>query len=280
MLTIELRDTGSPNVPIEVLGTSPDVLKSLSLDQVRRQKVYSGNRPAELGSLFEVHGDPASGQQVWCGETGRVSGIGYRMKSGWIRIEGNCGNWTGARMSDGTIQIGGNAGHWTGSEMSGGLVHVRGNTGHEAGGAMAGSPAGQNGGTLIVEGNAGNAVARMMRRGVIAVGGSVGNCCGYLMVAGTVVVCGDFGKNLATEMTRGTIILSPAKARGDISPEGFDRGVQQALPVAGRLIRKHLLDCGFAVNWTDATTVEIWHGDRLRGSRGELWLTRQQPDRA
>lgn len=276
MLTFELRKKNTANVPVEVFGTSPDVLQSLSLDEVRRRKVFVGNRPVELGSLFDVEGDPSTGQQVWCGDMESVSGIGYRMTAGWIRVEGNCGNWSGARMSDGTLHIAGNSGHWTGTEMCGGLIHVRGNAGNEAGAAMSGSGAGQNGGTLLIEGNAGNAAARMMRRGVLAIRGSAGNCCGYLMIAGTVVVCGQYGKNLAAEMARGTIIVSAESDKTD-SPafEGFDCGGSQTLPVAGRLIRRHLQDCGFGVDWPDSLAVEVWHGDRLRGSRGELWLMRR-----
>jgi formylmethanofuran dehydrogenase subunit C len=86
MLQIQLRQPG--NLPIEVFGTSPDALRSLSLEDIRQHKVYVGNRAVEFGSLFEISGSSSDEQQLWNGELRNVSGIGYRMQSGWIQIDG------------------------------------------------------------------------------------------------------------------------------------------------------------------------------------------------
>ncbi len=264
MLQIELRQ--STNLPIEVFGTCPDAIVSLSLEDVRQHKVYAGNQAMDFGGLFEISGDPSGRQQLWMGELKNVSGIGYRMESGWIQIEGDAGNYLGARMSNGTIHVSGNVGNNCASEMTGGLFHVRGNAGNDLGAAMSGSHAGQNGGTILVEGSVGHSTGRLKRRGVIAISGDVGHCCGYMMRGGTIFAGGRVGRNPGSEMVRGTIILANEL---DGTQAGFVDGGCHAMPVV-RLIQRHLQENGFGFQKMTAAKYRVFHGDRLYGGRGEL----------
>lgn len=267
MLVFKLRN--SIRWPVEVFDTSPDALIALSLEKVQQQKVYAGNRAVTLESLFEISGDASDGLQHWQGNLQNVSGIGYRMKSGWIRITGNAGNCVGARMSDGAIHVDGDVGAWAGCEMSGGLVHVRGHAGNGVGAAWPGSATGQNGGAILIEGSAGNCLGQSMRRGVIAVTGDVGNCCGWLMRAGTILVGGEIGKNLGAEMRRGTIVLLRGQPK---RPQGFDAAGTHPMPVTN-LLDRYLCNLGLAFP-LDNPRYEVWHGDRLWGGRGELLIAR------
>jgi formylmethanofuran dehydrogenase subunit C len=263
MLKFELRQP--VRLPVEVFGTSPDRLAALSLESVRQQKVYVGNRPVNLDSLFDVSGEASDCQQEWIGALQGVAGIGHQMTNGWIRITGDAGNHVGTRMTDGTIHAKGNVGNCVGSEMSGGLIHVRGNAGSAIGAALPGSRVGLNGGTILIEGSAGSSLGQSMRRGLIAVAGDVGNCCGNLMRAGTIVIGGGCGKNLGAEMIRGTIVSLQVSLP---APAGFEAGgVQPMLVVA--LIDRHLKALGMNMPLS-GKLFEIYHGDRLHGARGEL----------
>jgi formylmethanofuran dehydrogenase subunit C len=266
MLNIELRKSG--RLPIEVFGTSPDALDSLSLESLRKRKVYEGNRAVEFGRLFEIDGDPADGQQVWSGDLARVSGIGYRMQSGWIRVDGDAGNYVGARMSNGTILVGGSVGNGLASEITGGLVHVRGNAGDDVGAAMAGTRTGQNGGTILVRGSVGHGAGRLMRRGMIAIEGNAGNCCGFLMRGGTIYAGGRFGKNAGAEMVRGTLIVNEAP---EPIPPGFVAGGTLRMPVT-RLVDAYLRENGFPDPQLSGREFCLFHGDGLHGGRGELLI--------
>lgn len=268
MLTFEF--IGSPALPLEVFGTAPQMLESLSLEQVRQQTVWYGNKKRPLSEFFRVDGDAGDGHQQWTGDLSRVCGIGSGMESGWIQIAGDAGDYVGGRMTGGTVLVDGCVGDAVGIEMAGGLIHVRGDAGNDVGGVLEGSRRGMRGGTLLVAGSVGHRAGRMMRRGVLAVSGNTGNCCGYMMRAGTIVVAGQAGKNLALEMRRGTVILlDPTQLPKVAGNDAFAAAGCVAFPV-NRLLRDSLQQNG----WADAGRLrdegELFHGDLLYQGRGEI----------
>ncbi len=269
MLRFKLRQPDSG--PVEVFGTSPDTLAPLSLETVRRHKVYAGNRALPLGELFEVSGDPAAARQHWSGDLATVDGIGYGMTFGQIAIDGHAGHHVGARMSGGTIRVQGNVADHPGCEMAGGLIHVQGNAGDGVGGAGSGSRNGQNGGAILIQGSAGNGAGQLMRRGVIAIAGDVGNCCGWLMRAGNIWVAGKTGNNIGAEMQRGTIVLMQDPGE---PPPGFDPAGAHSMPVTD-LLNRYLHHLGMAMSFA-RRRYQVFHGDRLHGARGELLVARDE----
>ncbi len=263
MLTIRYHQ--SIDAPVEVFGTSPDRLALLSLETIRRQKVYAGNRAVAMDSLFEIDGDPSAGAQKWNGPLESVHGIGHGMKSGSIHVGGSCGNQTGVRMTGGVIQVDGNTGNELGCEMRGGLIHVLGDAGDGVGSNLAGGQNGQNGGDILIEGDAGHGTGQRMRRGVIAITGSAGNCCGWLMRGGTIVVGGRVGKQPGADLRRGTLVfLQPPGGR----LSGFASAGVHAMPMVD-LLERHLGNLGFTMP-LGQRRFELFHGDRLQGARGEL----------
>lgn len=267
MLQLKLKT--NLTIHIEVAEISPQRLQSISLVEIQKESIWVGNQTAELGDFFSVSGDPSDRHHVWTGDLSKVSAIGHQMQVGWIQIDGDVGNHLGSRMSGGTIHVSGDAASYLGCEMTGGLIHIKGNVGSHIGSAYDGGVAGQNGGAILIEGSAGNCVGESMRRGLIAVGGDVGNCCGLTMRAGTIVVHGRTGKNLATEMTRGTIILA-AQDREIQMPNGFVPAGVHPMPVIG-LLNRHIMELGHSKMISDRPC-QLWHGDMLRGGRGELLI--------
>ncbi|GBD35085.1 Formyltransferase/hydrolase complex Fhc subunit C [bacterium HR36] len=196
-----------PSVPLEAECVRPDVLCSLSEEEVLRQKVLYGNREEKLGEFFRLSGSGESGEVHVEGELGKVKWLGARMRAGRLVIHGSPGMHLGSEMRGGAIEVFGNVGDWLGAEMRGGLIHVHGDAGHLVGAAYRGSRAGMRGGVILVEGNAGFEIGHGIRRGLIAIGGDVGDFCGVNAIAGTIVVFGRVGWRVGAGLKRGSVVL-------------------------------------------------------------------------
>lgn len=267
-MSLHLKYKGKTSVPVEIEGLVPNVVREMSLAEVRQFTIHHGNQTVPLAEFFDVKGDPADGRMQFEGDLTGVHWIGTGMTGGEIHIAGNAGRHVGAEMDGGKIQVEGNAGGWVGAEMHGGLIHVRGNSGHLAGAAYRGSSLGMTGGTILIDGNAGNEVGLTMRRGMIAVGGDCGDAVGFNMIAGSIFVFGTCGIRPGAGMRRGTIgLLGPKPPT--LLPT-FRHACRYDTP-ALQLIFKSLKAHGFAVNdEAIKAPLDLYHGDFIEGGRGEV----------
>ena len=205
-VTLTLR--GKLELPIEVDGVQPSVVREMTPEQIAAINVYCGNATLPLGEFFQVSGSAAEDLTiVWQGDCSRVKHIGSRLNGGTMRVEGNAGMHLGAGMVAGEIFCDGNVTDWLGAEMRGGHIIVAGNAGNYAGSVYRGGNKGMTGGQILIHGNAGDETGRAMRRGLIAVAGDCGDGTGYAMIAGTIIIAGQVGHRTAASMKRGTVVL-------------------------------------------------------------------------
>ncbi|MDI9642047.1 MAG: formylmethanofuran dehydrogenase subunit C [Archaeoglobales archaeon] len=164
-----------------------------SVDEVKKFKVYYGNKVVELGELFEVAKQGDEKKLILDGDFSRVKWIGARMVDGEIVVKGSVGANCGAFMRGGKITIEGNADDWLGIEMAGGEIIVKGNAGNLVGCAYYGDAVGMTAGKIIIEGNAGNYVGEKMNGGEIVIKGNAGDFIGTEMRAGVIEIHGSCG---------------------------------------------------------------------------------------
>ena len=269
-MSISVTYKAKTNVPVEVEGIVPDVVRDKSIDEVRQLQIFHGNREVSLGEFFDVDGDPTDEVMHWYGDLSGVHWLGAKMGSGRIEVHGEGGRHIGSEMSGGEIHVRGNAGDWVGGEMQGGLIRVDGKAGHLVGAAYRGSQRGMTGGTILVKGDVGNELGHTMRRGLIAVGGNAGDLIGFNMLAGTVLVFGSCGIRHGAGMRRGTIGLF-GECDAGVLPS-FRSGCEYD-PPALDLIFRELARLDFPVNETVRTSqFKIYHGDLIEGGRGEIFV--------
>src|SRR5688500_19572520 len=111
MITLTLKE--APSVPLEAEALSPDVMATLSNDDIRALPVLLGKRQRRMGDFFNVEG-AASEELAIHGDAARIKWIGRGMTRGRITIAGNAGMHLGAYMSGGSIEVSGNASDWVG----------------------------------------------------------------------------------------------------------------------------------------------------------------------
>lgn len=201
----------SEQIPIHIGAISPDTLAGKTLAQIKKLKIWQGNRRITVTKVFEVTGKTGSTPEKTNieiqGHIRQFRYLGEGMTAGTIKIKGDTGMHLGARMKGGVIEVKGNVDHWLGAEMSGGAIRINGNIGDKAASAYLGSKYGMNGGSLYVTGNVGHELGMGMRRGVIVVDGDTESYTGTQMLAGTIIVRGKLGKRAGASMRyKGTII--------------------------------------------------------------------------
>jgi len=260
-----------PPRSVELSGVVPDRLSAASSDAVKGFTVRADGRPAQLGSLFEVRGDASDGTIECVGDFSRVHFVAAGMSWGRVVVRGSVGRHCGERLVGGRLEVGGNAGDWLAAEMSGGEIHVAGDVGDNAASSLAGSPSGMCGGMVTIRGSAGHLAGSRMRRGILAIGGDCGEGAGFEMRAGTIVVAGRLAAHAGLGMRRGSILaLTAAPSLGC----GFSRGATWQPPVLAMLLRR-LSEAGFVPAAGTAPSGRSWvqwHGDRLAGGRGEVFV--------
>lgn len=266
-LTFDLRQTS--NVPLEVEGITPDVLREKSLAEIEKFDIYQGNVKLPLAEFFRVQGSAADETHIWNGDLAGVHWLGTKMKSGRIEVRGNIGRHLGSELKGGEIHVSGNAGDWVGAELHGGLINVRGRAGHLIGSAYRGSVKGMTKGTIIIGGDAGNEIGHSMRRGLIYIGGNIGDLAGMNMLAGTLLIGGTSGIRHGAGMKRGTIAFL-----GEAPPllPTFRKACRYR-PDIFRLIYRHLRDGQANLDETTlAAEFDLYQGDMLEGGRGEVLI--------
>lgn len=267
-MPLTMRYNGSPG-PIEAEAIRPDRLRGLTLPDIARQPVWTGNRAEELGQYFQLAGDPTDGRIELSGvDLGLVHRLAEGMESGELIVEGPAGHHVGSRMSGGRLELRGGCGHWCGAGMRGGSIRVHGSAGDGLGAAYPGERLGMREGVILVEGGAGNDVGLAMRRGLIAIRGPCGAGLGRGMVAGTIIVGGATGSGLGLGMKRGTLVLLSAL---ETEPFAAFRLACRYRPNGLGVYRKKLSE------WRWSGPVEPlsgrfdrYNGDLLEGGRGEL----------
>jgi formylmethanofuran dehydrogenase subunit C len=269
-MSLTLTYRGETSVPVEIEGVTPEAVRPLSLDAIRRLEVFHGNRRVALGDLFDVEGDGSDGGWIMEGDLEGVHWIGAHMREGSIQIHGSVGRHVGSGMRGGQITIRGSAGDWLGGEMQGGTIRVDGRAGHLVGAAYRGSRVGMRGGAILVAGDAGNEVGHTMRRGLIAIGGSCGDLAAFNMLAGTVLVFGPCGIRPGAGMRRGTLGLF-----ADSPPQLLPtfRAACHFEPAILNLLLRSLRALGLAIDDSLlGASLSLHNGDLLAGGRGEIWL--------
>jgi formylmethanofuran dehydrogenase subunit C len=201
----------NPKLPLEAEVLSPDIIRGLSRDEIRKLPVFLGNRQYLLSDFFDVEGEKSNRLELH-GNLAQVKWIGRGMSGGTVLVHGNAGMHLGGEMKGGSITVNGNAGDWVGAEMTGGFISIRGNAGGQIGAAYRGSLKGMRGGMILIEGTAGMEIGMRMRRGLICIGDRAGDFTGLQMLGGTIILCGRPGLRTGAWMSRGTIVaLEPPK---------------------------------------------------------------------
>jgi formylmethanofuran dehydrogenase subunit C len=264
-LTLTLRE--APAAAIDAGALRPDALANLSRAEIERLELRHGNRPAALGDLFAVAGEPGDDLRVE-GDLTRVARLGAGMTGGRLTVAGRAGPHVGAGMRGGEIAVEGDAGDWAGGEMQGGRLVVRGSAGRRLGGAYAGSRAGMRGGEIVVHGDAGDEAGAGLRRGLVAVAGRAGDAAGLCALAGTIVALGPLGGHPGAGMRRASIVTMTAPA---LLPT-YARACTYRPPFL-RLMLRRLRGLGLPV--TDAQIegrYTRWAGDGVELRRGEILI--------
>lgn len=213
MSRLILRLKHAPSLRLDVSALTPDTLAERSASEVAALPLWQGKECLTVGDLFEVRADTsasASGdapELIFEGDLTRCDRLGWNMRSGTLRIDGNAGDYTGCGMRGGNLEILGNAGDFTAAAMSGGSLAIRGNTGDFAAAALPGDMEGMRGGQLTIAGHAGDRLGDRMRRGTVLVAGNAGDFAASRMVAGTLGIAGDVGTHFGFGMRRGTVVL-------------------------------------------------------------------------
>lgn len=270
-MSLVLSQQVETKIPIEVIGITPDRLNGKPIVEVEKLPVWHGRQKLDVAELFKVSAiDDDANSIVFEGNLASVHSIGDGMKSGTICIESDAGCRVGSQMSGGEIIANGSVSDFPGVEMTGGMIRVAGDAGNSVGGSRPGSKIGMNRGTILVSGNVGKGAGQGLRRGTLVIGGDADELLGWNMLAGTIVVFGQCGPHVGAEMTRGSIVL----AGGNIHPllPTFSSGGKFPVPVLP-MIAKWLRDQEFVFeNKALDSPFEMFHGDWLKGGRGEVFV--------
>jgi formylmethanofuran dehydrogenase subunit C len=211
MKDIILKVEEIPDIGMEAECISPDMFAGKTLDEIRKLKVYVGNKRERLGKFFKVEGNRVENagnlRIVVEGNVGRVKRIGQGMAAGEILIKGDAGMHLGSKMRDGRIIVEGDAGSWAGMEMTGGRIIVKGDAGNFTGSAYRGNCEGMKGGDILIHGNAGSNTGACMSDGNITIKGDGGQFLGVGMRGGLITIEGDVPSRAGAEMHSGTIIV-------------------------------------------------------------------------
>ena len=198
-------------LPVEACVISPDILAGKSIEEIESIKIWEGNRQTELEDIFKISEKPNSKEETTIrvvGNASKIRGIGSKMSSGSVIIQGNAGMYVGEDMSGGSILVTGDAGSWLGMRMKGGRIEVKRNAGDYVGAGYRGTDLGMKGGTIVIHGNAGNEVGCWMTNGNIRINGDTGLFPGIHMSNGTIFTEGACVGRAGAQMRGGKVIIA------------------------------------------------------------------------
>ncbi|MEM2963961.1 MAG: formylmethanofuran dehydrogenase subunit C [Candidatus Bathyarchaeia archaeon] len=210
-MEIVLNYRNTMNLPLDLSPLTPEALDGMSAEDVGKVKVYAGKRMFELSRFFKVE-ERSSGEDqplklTIMGDLRNARRIGFRMKTGEIRVEGNGGIYLGEGMKGGVITVEGDVDSWAGSGMRGGSIAINGSAGDFLGASYRGAGEGMSGGVIQVKGSVGCEGGGWMKGGLIHVKGSAGPFLGVHMQGGSILVEGDCASRMGAEMTGGRIAI-------------------------------------------------------------------------
>ena len=273
MLTLTLRCQPEGRIRADAIaadrlaGLSREEIGALLLWPSRGGSGTSRRAGVGLGEVFRIEGKPGSDVRV-LGELDRVDGLGTRMGSGTLTIDGNAGRDVGREMTGGRINITGNVAERAGMAMAGGLIAAAGSAGASVGGALPGGSRGMTGGEIVVRGDAGPEAGSRARRGLIVIGGDTEDGAGRSMIAGTLVIVGRAKGGVGEWNKRGSIIA----IGGAAVPVGYRYACSYA-PEYLRLLFRHAAQLGVPVEAGVSSGRFARHcGDLALLGKGELLL--------
>ena len=289
MLTLALK---SPlTLPIEVDSILPENTGSLSAAEIGDRLIWCGRQQEPLKNFFDVSGSAKEDATIqWrdCSSgngLARVNRIGHRMTAGTMQIHGDAGVHTGWQMQGGRIEVQGNSDDYLGAEMTGGTIVVSGDVGNHAGSRFNGEKIGMNRGQIFIQGSAGHGLGQGMRRGTIVVGKQAGKLVGWNMLAGTILCLQGCGPHPGSGMKRGTIVAAAdPKSTATIKQNdwllpSFNAGTTDCVPIFKSIknwLATQTMDAKplFSPAQLDLLdqAYQVFHGDRLIGGRGEVFL--------
>ncbi len=211
MTEIVLRIKRALQIPVEAGEITPEMLCTKRVEEIRRIRIWEGNRQVDLAEVFEVtmeNSDRSDETTVRViGDASKVRKIGYKMSSGSIIVDGNVGMYLGEEMSGGSIEVTGDAGRWLGMKMKGGSIEIKGNATDYIGAGYRGTTLGMNGGSIHIHGNAGNEVGCFMRNGTVKIEGNAGLFPGIHMSGGAILIQQNCEGRAGAQMRGGKVII-------------------------------------------------------------------------
>lgn len=231
-MAFRLRLRAQPALRLELAGLTPHAVAGQDASELARRLLWHGNERLPLGEFFDVTPRPDEVPSLYFeGDLARCDGIGRAMHGGFIRVEGDVGDYLGAQLSAGEIQISGSAGLLAACEMAGGHLEVAGSVGDYAASALPGDMDGMRGGVLLVRGDVGARFGDRMRRGTALVFGDAGDFFASRLVAGTIAVAGRVGAHCGYGMRRGSLVFvgPPPDIPATFAATGHDIGTFWAL---------------------------------------------------
>lgn len=231
-MAFRLRLRAQPALRLELAGLTPLAVAGQDAGELARRPIWHGNESLPLGEFFDIAPLPGEVPTLhFEGDLARCDGIGRAMDGGFIRVEGDVGDYLGAQLRAGEIYVSGSAGLLAACEMAGGRLEVGGSVGDYAANALPGDMDGMRGGLLLVRGNAGARFGDRMRRGSALVFGDAGDFLASRMVAGTIAVAGRVGAHCGYGMRRGSLVFAgpPPEIPATFAATGHDIGTFWAL---------------------------------------------------
>lgn len=278
---IQPRPDAIPSGPVEARKLIMTFMECQNQAEIESIKVWVGNIHLNLSDLVQIQFfDGPVDEFHLKGDFHQYHGIGWKLKSGKILIDGDFGSRVGAEMAGGSIELHGNCGAWAGVAMSGGQLIIHGNAGDWLGANWPGEAKGMTGGEILVHGNAGDHTGACMRRGTIAIAGSTGSGLGRDMIAGSIFVAGSVSRYPGLGMKRGSIVIAnqnqiDLELLPSFSPDGNFR------PLTLDMQLHYLAENG----WNEANEMlkqrhcQRFYGDRLSLGLGEIiFLGHDDPD--
>lgn len=287
---LELTLKGPLDARIDGSNLTPGKLSSMPLAELMALPLRCANsNTLRLDELFWVQRpDGPADALVIRGDCRSIDGLGHRMTSGILLIDGHAGDRIAAEIAGGAVVVAGSAGDEACMGMRGGLVAIGGDCGDRMGAPLAGQRSGIRGGDIMIAGNAGARACQRMRRGTVWIAGDVADHLAHRMVAGTILVQGHVSSQWGTGMRRGSLLFTREPIRESGASLSPGRRLELSfLP----LIWKHLHSLQLQIQGTEGISAKsLWPllplpstrwvdrriGDLAIGGKGEVLILQRQ----
>ena len=206
-ITITLKKKLKYRIDMSFISSIQD---SKSIKQILSKKIYYGNKPVQVSTIFKITGSDKS-KIVIKSAVNLMDNIGKELRDTEITVFGNVGFSFGSGMHSGVLVLHGNCLDYAASGMKNGKIFIYGNAGNNLGGKPNSCNEGVLDGFIYVKGNVGHNSIQRIRRGNIVIHGNIGDYACEEMISGTVIIMGNIGNSFAEGIKRGTIITKEKK---------------------------------------------------------------------